>query len=135
MVNRAASGSADFVLYWMQQSQRAEYNHALEYASEQANEQNLPLVVLFCLMDGYPDANLRHYQFMMEGLLETRERLASRGIFMAFRHGSPGDIVPELARRASLVVCDRGYLRHQKSWRSTVAERVPCPLVQVESDV
>jgi len=23
---------ADYVLYWMQQSQRAEYNHALEYA-------------------------------------------------------------------------------------------------------
>jgi deoxyribodipyrimidine photo-lyase len=27
---------AHVVLYWMQQSQRAEYNHALEYAIEQA---------------------------------------------------------------------------------------------------
>jgi deoxyribodipyrimidine photolyase len=26
-----------YVLYWMQQSQRAEYNHALEYAVPQAN--------------------------------------------------------------------------------------------------
>lgn len=26
-----------YVLYWMQQSQRAEYNHALEYAVQMAN--------------------------------------------------------------------------------------------------
>ena len=38
-----------FVLYWMQASQRVEYNHALEYAIREANEQNLPLVTLFVL--------------------------------------------------------------------------------------
>ena len=28
----------DYILYWMQQPQRAEYNHALEYAVQKANE-------------------------------------------------------------------------------------------------
>jgi deoxyribodipyrimidine photo-lyase len=28
----------DYVLYWMQEAQRAEYNHALEYAVQRANE-------------------------------------------------------------------------------------------------
>ena len=28
----------DYVLYWMQQSQRAAHNHALEYAVQQANK-------------------------------------------------------------------------------------------------
>ena len=28
----------EYVLYWMQQAQRAEYNHALEYAVQKANE-------------------------------------------------------------------------------------------------
>ena len=34
-----------FVLYWMQHAQRAECNHALEYAISQANHQEKPLLV------------------------------------------------------------------------------------------
>ena len=49
-----------YVLYWMQQAQRAELNHALEYAVHRANELRLPLLVAFGLTDGYPEANLRH---------------------------------------------------------------------------
>jgi deoxyribodipyrimidine photo-lyase len=32
-------------------------------------------------------------------------------------------------------VCDRGYLRHQRQWRATVAERARRYVVEVESDV
>jgi deoxyribodipyrimidine photo-lyase len=42
-----------YVLYWMQQSQRTRFNHALEYAIDQANELGQPLVVCFGLMDDY----------------------------------------------------------------------------------
>ena len=38
-----------FVLYWMQQSQRAEFNPALEFAVEQANALRLPTLVGFAL--------------------------------------------------------------------------------------
>jgi hypothetical protein len=38
---------ADYVLYWMQQSQRAEVNHALEYAVLQANHLGMGVVVAF----------------------------------------------------------------------------------------
>ena len=55
-----------FVLYWMQQAQRAGFNHALEYATEQANALRLPVVVGFALTT-FPEANRRHYQFMLEG--------------------------------------------------------------------
>lgn len=51
----------------MQQSQRAEYNHALEYAIECGNDVDQPVVVAFGLMDDYPEANLRHYTFMRSG--------------------------------------------------------------------
>ncbi len=37
---------ADYVLYWMQQSQRAEVNHALEYAVLQANHLEMGVVVI-----------------------------------------------------------------------------------------
>jgi deoxyribodipyrimidine photo-lyase len=124
-----------YVLYWMQQSQRAEYNHALEYAIQQANELGQSVLVGFGLMDDYPEANLRHYTFMLEGLRETQATLAKQGIKMVVQYGSPMDIALALGREASLIVCDRGYLRHQKAWRTRVALSAACRVIQVESDV
>jgi deoxyribodipyrimidine photo-lyase len=124
-----------YVLYWMQQSQRAIHNPALEYALEQANEAGRPLLVVFGLMDDYPEANLRHYTFLLEGLKETQATLAERGLRMVVRHGAPADVALAYANDASLVVTDRGYLRHQKRWRAHVAEAAPCRVVQVEGDV
>ena len=125
----------DYVLYWMQQSQRATYNHALEYAVRQANDLDLMLLVVFGLTDDYPDANLRHYTFMLEGLKETRATLAARGIKMVLRRGHPPDVALKLGQQAAMIVCDRGYLRHQRAWRHQVAKHADCPVVQVESDV
>jgi deoxyribodipyrimidine photo-lyase len=119
----------------MQQSQRAEFNHALEYAVHQANRLKQGVLVVFGLTDDYPEANLRHYTFMLEGLRETRRTLARRGIKMVVRKGPPPDVALDLGRDASMIVCDCGYLRHQKAWRNQVAERADCPVVQVESDV
>jgi deoxyribodipyrimidine photo-lyase len=124
-----------FVLYWMQQSQRAECNHALELAVREANRLGQGVVVLFCLMEAYPEANQRHYAFMLEGLRETAQTLEARGIRMIVRRGDPAQVVPRVGREASLIVCDRGYLRHQRQWRETVARGADCHVVQVESDV
>jgi deoxyribodipyrimidine photo-lyase len=41
----------EYILYWMQASQRPEYNHALEFAINQANERKQPLIVYFGLTD------------------------------------------------------------------------------------
>ena len=124
-----------YVLYWMQASQRTRYNHALEYAIDQANGLNLPLVVGFGLMDDYPEANARHYSFMLEGLRDVAAGLKERGILFVVRRGSPGVVAVELGRQAALVVCDRGYLRHQRAWRDHVADHVDRRVMEVESDV
>ncbi|MFC1814866.1 deoxyribodipyrimidine photo-lyase [Thermodesulfobacteriota bacterium] len=124
-----------YVLYWMQQSQRAEYNHALEYAVQQANALGQGVLVGFGLMDNYPEANLRHYTFMLEGLRETQSALAKQGIKMVVHRGSPAGVATALGQKASLIVCDRGYLHHQKAWRTRVARSAACRVVQVESDV
>jgi len=134
-LNEAEILKKDYVLYWMQQSQRAEYNHALEFAVSQANKLDSMLLVAFGLLDDYPEANLRHYTFMLEGLKETRATLASRGIKMVLRRGHPLEVALKLGQRASMIVCDRGYLKHQRDWRMQVAHLAPCPVVQVESDV
>jgi deoxyribodipyrimidine photo-lyase len=134
-LNQKGVGAGRFVLYWMQQSQRAEWNHALEYAVTKANDLGLPLLVIFSLTKNYPDANLRHYTFMLEGLAETQKTLEKRGIKMIVQEGEPPDIVVEKSMSAALVICDRGYLMHQKIWRQEVAAKAPCHLIQVESDV
>ncbi len=123
------------VLYWMQQAQRCEYNHALEYAIERANELRKPIVVCFGLTDNFPEANERHYYFMLEGLKETEHALAKRGIQLVIQIGSPEMIVENLAHDACLVVTDRGYLKIQRKWRKYVADNAPCRVIQVETDV
>lgn len=135
LLNKREPRRGKYVLYWMQQSQRAEFNHALEYAIARANEANRPVLVAFGLTDDYPEANLRHYRFLLEGLQETQERLYARGIRMVVQLGPPDEIALRLSREAALVVCDRGYLRHQKAWRERVAKAAGCQVVQVESDV
>ncbi|MFP4071514.1 MAG: deoxyribodipyrimidine photo-lyase [Desulfovibrionales bacterium] len=123
-----------YVLYWMQQSQRAEDNHALEYAARAANAQRCPLLACFGLMDDYPEANLRHYTFMLQGLRETQRALSNRGIKLLIRKGHPAEVALELGRNAGLIVCDRGYLSHQRQWRRKVANESLCRVVEVESD-
>jgi deoxyribodipyrimidine photo-lyase len=134
-LNRQEEGAGDYVLYWMQQSARAEWNDALEFSLEQANALQRPLLVAFGLMDRYPEANVRHYSFLLEGLRETRAALDERGIRMVIQRGEPAEVALRLGRRAALIVCDRGYLRHQKAWRREVAEKAKCAVVQVEADV
>jgi deoxyribodipyrimidine photo-lyase len=124
-----------YVVYWMQASQRAEYNHALEFAIQQANALDKPLLVVFGITDRFPDANERHYFFMLEGLGEVKASLEARGIRLIIRHEEPPAAAVESARWACLVVVDRGYLRIQKKWRRAVAKQIKCPLVEVESDV
>ncbi len=124
-----------YILYWMQASQRAEYNHALEFAILKANELRQPLIVFFGITDQFPEANERHYTFMLEGLKEVKDSLKKRGIQMVIRHESPEVGALRLATRASLTVVDRGYLRIQRTWRDNVSKRMASPLFQVESDV
>lgn len=134
-LNKNHPKKGEYVLYWMQASQRTEHNHALEFAIEQANQRKQPLIVYFGLTDAFPEANERHYYFMLEGLKEVQQALHSRGIRFIIDRASPEIGVVTFAKRASLTVCDRGYLKIQKQWHQYVAENIDCLLLQVESDV
>jgi deoxyribodipyrimidine photo-lyase len=124
-----------YVLYWMQQSQRENGNHALEYAAIQANRLGLPLLAAFAVAADYPQANLRHYTFMLEGLRQTRADLARRGVQLVVRAGPPPAVIADLAADAAMVVMDVGYLRTQRQWRARLAAKIHCRCVAVESDV
>ncbi len=124
----------DYVLYWMQQSQRAEHNPALELAVREANRIKLPVVVAFGLTDDYPDANLRHYRFMLEGLQDVAAALRRKGIRLVVDKGLPSSVALTMGRCAALIVCDVGYTRHQREWRRRVAAEAGCRVMAVEGD-
>jgi deoxyribodipyrimidine photo-lyase len=124
-----------FVLYWMQRSQRVSWNHALQYGVREANRLDLPLVVLFVLVPGFPEASPGHYRFMLEGLIETKNRLRDQGITFVIRVGKPVEIVADMGGDAVVVVTDRDYLKLQKQWRMDVSRELLCPFIEVETDV
>jgi len=128
------SENGKYILLWIQQAQRTRYNHALEFAVNQANALKLPLFACFVITDGFPNANLRHYTFMFEGLENLKLNLKQRGIDLIFRYGNPPEEVVSLGKNAEMIVMDRGYLRVQKQWRREVGRTAPCTVVQVESD-
>ena len=133
--NRQSIKDKRYVIYWMQASQRAHYNHALEYAIQKANDLRKPLIVLFGITESFPGSNLRHYQFMFEGLKPLKAELANRGIQFVLLRQSPEKAASLFATDACLVITDSGYLRIQRKWRDHVAAHIHCPLVEIETDV
>ncbi|HPG56267.1 MAG TPA: deoxyribodipyrimidine photo-lyase [Candidatus Wallbacteria bacterium] len=124
----------DYILYWMQASVRSEYNHALEFAINLANELKKPLLAFFAIYGRYPEANLRHFHFLLEGLDDTEKLLEKRKIKLVCRICDPVNEIVKLSQKACAVVTDRGYLRIQKEWRKSAAEKVKCAFYQVESE-
>ncbi|WP_246580734.1 deoxyribodipyrimidine photo-lyase [Deinococcus aestuarii] len=134
MLRPGEPGRDGFVLLWVQSSVRTRDNHALEYAAGEARRLGQPLAAVFGLNPDYPEANARHFQYLLEGLRDLRGGLAERGIPLSIRIGHTPDEVLKAAQGASLVVTDRGYLRPGRQWRRSLAERLSVPFVQVESD-
>ncbi|WP_312793981.1 deoxyribodipyrimidine photo-lyase [Tianweitania sp.] len=127
-----------YVLYLLQQANRAYNNPALELAIEEANQRGLPVVACFGLLDGsngFPEANARHYAFLLQGLSDAARGLAKREIGFVIRKCSPARIAIDLAEEAALLVLDRGYLGIQREWYAEICKDVQTSIVQVEGDV
>jgi deoxyribodipyrimidine photo-lyase len=134
-LNERPTASGRYVLYWMQQSQRSRHNAALQHAIARAQALKLPVLAVFGLMDDYPEANARHYAFMLQGLAQVQAELASHGIALVVQRGQPAQVAMQWADQAAEVVCDVGYLRHQRKWRQQIAGDAPCAAWAVEADV
>ncbi|MBX6368053.1 MAG: deoxyribodipyrimidine photo-lyase [Rhodospirillales bacterium] len=126
--------SGDYVLYWMQRAQRTRFNHALEYAFRHAEATGLPLVVCLAVPDD-EEPSERHRVFLLEGLRDVAQNLARRRIAFVVRRGPPDAVAIALSDRAAMLVCDGGYLRHERAWRRAVAEAAPCLVIEVETDL
>src|SRR5512137_216221 len=135
-IRRPGTPSGNCVVYWMQRSQRALDNPALEIAVQAANTLGLPCVVFFAPVPFYPHANLRHYRFLQQGIPAIARGLARRGIGFVLRRYPDHHLLKfcEEARPA-LVVGDENPLREAERWRMTVTQKLQAPFWTVDSDV
>jgi deoxyribodipyrimidine photolyase len=117
LLNTNETKSGRYVLYWMQASQRTEYNHVLEYALFESKKLRKPLLVFFGITENFPEGNERHYRFMLEGLREVKSSLGGRGIEMTMRQESK--LWP---RSASLIAVAMLYGRKGLERRQAAAD-------------
>jgi deoxyribodipyrimidine photo-lyase len=123
------------VVYWMQRAMRAVDNAALDVAIEAANILALPVVIYFGVIPNYPNANLRHYHFLQQGLRDVAEDAAAREIVFIVRR-APDTLEAFLEEvRAAVLIGDENPCREPERWRGALARRLRIPYWTVDADV
>ncbi len=126
----------DCVVYWMQRTQRAADNSALETAIHVANELKKPVVAFLAPVPFYPRANLRHYRFLAQGIPDIAEGLAARGVGFVLRAYPEHSLLKFCQEvRPAMVIGDENPMREPEQWRVKVAESLRVPLWTVDADV
>jgi deoxyribodipyrimidine photo-lyase len=134
-INEAELKDGEFVAYWMQSSQRLEYNQALGYAVEMSNQLNQPLLIFFLLNANFPEAEYGHFKFMIEGLKEIKNNLSKADINFYLVDYKEFEDLKKITKDASLVVSEKVYLKHLRQWKNEAADRLALPFYLVESNL
>ena len=120
----------------MQRAQRIVDNPALDIAVEAGNLLGLPVVVYFQVIPNYPNANLRHYHFLQQGLRDVAEDAAERGVGFVVRRTNESTLEGFLEEvEAALLVGDENPCREPERWRKVLAKRLRIPFWTVDADV
>ena len=124
------------VVYWMQRAQRALDNPALDTAIAVGNALGLPVVVYFQVIANYPNANLRHYHFMQQGLRDVAQGLAERNVGFILRRAPEASLESFLEEvDAAMLIGDENVCREPERWRQVLAKRLRIPFWTVDADV
>lgn len=133
----APRSNADYVLYWCQANRRTEWNHALSYAAELANENHLALLVYEGLTYAYKGANDRIHTFIMEGAPEVAKGANRIGAGYVFCNRATGrmenDVLYRLAKRARCVVADDYPVFITAEHNRRVPGKIGIPFITVDS--
>ncbi|HXV84926.1 MAG TPA: deoxyribodipyrimidine photo-lyase, partial [Candidatus Binatia bacterium] len=124
------------VVYWMQRSQRAVDNPALNLAIEAANLLKKPAVVFFSLIPNAHHANRRHYQFMLEGLPDVALALRERRVGFVWRRFPDHGLLQFCSEvRPCMVVSDENPMAGAERLRTRMARQMQVPFWTVDADV
>jgi len=124
------------VVYWMQRAMRIQENPALDVAIDAANLLGLPVVVYFSVIPNYPNANLRHYHFMQQGLRDVETDAAERGVGFVVRRHPDNSLEKFLEEvQAAILIGDENPCREPERWRKVLARKLKLPYWTVDADV
>lgn len=119
----------------MQRAQRALDNPALDVAIEAGNLLGKPVVAFLGIVPFYPNANLRAYTFLVQGIPDIATGLERRGAGFVLRPWPNHHLAKFCEQvRPSLVIGDENPLRETERWRQAAAERLRVPLWTVDAD-
>ena len=128
--------AARSIVYWMQRAVRIADNPALDVAIEVGNVLGLPVVVYFQLIQNYPNANLRHYHFLQQGLRDVRQDAMERGVGFVVRRSPESSLEVFLDEvKAAMLIGDENPCREPERWRRVLAKRLKLPFWTVDADV
>ncbi|MGB9883444.1 MAG: deoxyribodipyrimidine photo-lyase [Microgenomates group bacterium] len=131
--NKSKYSSGKYVLYWVQSGLRINFNFSLNFAINQANRLNQPLLVYFTLKENNLPT-LRQYEFLKQGLINFKMNLERIGVNFFVEKINGFNQLLNVAKKASIVVCDFGYLKGQKKLRDFLKQNLNQAFYQVEND-
>jgi deoxyribodipyrimidine photo-lyase len=132
----APNPEGECVVYWMQCTQRALDNPALDMAVELGNELGKPVVAFLAPVPFYPHANLRHYCFLVQGVPDIEEGLSQRNVGFVLRTYPDHSLTNFCEQvRPAIVIGDENPLRETEHWRVRTAEHLKVPFWTVDADV
>ncbi len=132
-LNELAVQDNSYIIYWMINVQRCEYNHSLEYAIFMSNKYKKPLLVFIGAKRDYQYK--RHNDFMFEGLIDVQEGLKARGIKLIVGDCNGEVGIDKIAPLACMVVTDKGYIKEEIKEIDAVRDKLNCLFVELESNL
>jgi deoxyribodipyrimidine photo-lyase len=118
----------------MSRDQRAQDNHALLAAQEQAIAEKVPLYVLFVLKH-VKSRSREHYAFMLEGLEEVAKEVQSKNISFVLRQGDSADCITKFIKevKAGALFFDFSPLKNARVTAKKVASLIDIPVTVVDT--
>lgn len=113
------------VVYWMAREHRAHDNWSLLYAQDRALALQRPLMVVFTLDGDFHLKNLRHADFLLQGLQETVLILDQHNISFTRLQGNPEKTLIAFLDQLdpAAVVTDFYPIHEQKRWRDALLKQ------------
>lgn len=127
------------VVYWMDRDMRIHDNWALIHAQTIANQQKVPLIVVYNLVVNFLEGSYRQWDFKIKGLQEIEQTCHEKNIPFFLIIDTDGKQTPELIvdfcnqHAAGALVTDCSPLRIQRNWKEKVAKHISCSMVMVDA--
>ena len=123
------------VLYWMVRDKRVNDNWALFEAQKIALKNNVPLIVCFNYYNKYAQANIRHYQFLFDGLKEVYSSLSKLNIQFHLLQGKTDKVIPKFIDEYKVghLIVDYSPLKVYKNRLKKVLQKTAVPVSQVDA--